>query len=206
MSHDQFLEMSRQVSVRPATSIDDLHRIATLRYKGYRCFDSVTSALDDLDFAANCLLLVAETPQRGIVGTVRLLEGGGEIELDRFVDVEGIAALRGRSFVEGTRLVVPLCREALVIKALLCKAFWLHCLARRRDYLLLSSKDHIADFYRFMLMEDLGAPGAYVHARLNNTPHRTYLLHAESAPRLYEEHNHPYAELLLHTPHDIRLS
>ncbi len=53
MSHDQLLEMSQRVSVRPATSIDDLHRdrIAALRYKGYRCFDSVTSPSDAHDAA-----------------------------------------------------------------------------------------------------------------------------------------------------------
>lgn len=199
----RLIEATAAISIRPVRSLADLKQVLRLRHVNYGCFHSAFGALDELDLAQNCLILVAEIQDLGIVGTLRLLDGSGRVELDTFISVNAIPALAPRSFVEATRLTIRRCRHIEAIKLLLCKAHWLYTLSSGRELLLMSSTSRLAGFYRTMRCSDVGPQGEYRHSVLRGALHRTFCLSAPKALDEYREARHSYYEFMASKHHDI---
>lgn len=193
-------ETTKQVHIRPLDSFGELKQVLDLRYRGYGHFAAPDQALDMLDLSDHSLILVAELANRGIVGTLRLIDGGpGKIELEQFVPITTIPQLHQRSFVEATRFTIRHCRELLAVKLLLCKALWLYALQQGHEHVVISSTQRLAKFYRMLMFEDIGSAGIYHHPRLGQSEHRTFILPVHTALDRYREMQHPlYA--FMHQP------
>lgn len=194
---------SRRITIRPARSIADLGVVLQLRHRGYKYFPSPAAALDNLDLADNAIILVAEHQDDGIVGTLRLVDGAGPVELDGFVELERIGNLEYRSFVEATRFAVKWCRYFETVKIMLGKAHWLYTLRQEKRFLLVSSKPEFADFYEHMLFAHVGPAGQYEHSALGMAFHETYCLHAATALNRYQAYGHRYHAFMADTEHAI---
>ncbi len=185
-------ETTKQVQIHPVNSFDEFQQVLDLRYRGYGHFAAPAQALDPLDLADHSLILVAELANRGIVGTLRMIDGGpGKIELEQFVPITMIPQLHERSFVEATRFTIRHCRELLAVKLLLCKALWMYTLQQGHEHVVISSTQRLAKFYRMLMFEDIGTAGMYQHPRLGQSEHRTFILPVHTTLERYRETEHP---------------
>ncbi|MFD3163260.1 hypothetical protein [Herpetosiphon sp. NSE202] len=197
---------SAQIQIRPLHSFAEFKQVLDLRYRGYGYFATPAQALDALDLAEHSLILVAELAKRGIVGTLRLLDGRyGPIELEQFVPIATIPQLHQRSFIEATRFTIRHCRELLAVKLLLCKALWMYSLQQGHEYLVISSTQRLAAFYRMLLFEDVGTAGVYRHPRLGQSEHRMFLLPVQTALERYHAAQHPLYKFMHQPQPNIRL-
>ncbi|WP_110515248.1 N-acyl amino acid synthase FeeM domain-containing protein [Herpetosiphon llansteffanensis] len=203
----QLATTSTQIQIRPLHSFAEFKQVLDLRYRGYGHFATPAQALDALDMAEHSLILVAELAKRGIVGTLRLLDGRrGPIELEQFVPINPLPQLHQRSFVEATRFTIRHCRELLTVKLLLCKALWMYSLQQGHEYLVISSTQRLRAFYRMLLFEDLGAAGVYRHPTLGQSEHRTFILPVQTALERYRAVQHPLYEFMQQPQPNISLA
>ena len=204
--NSEIMSMSRTISIKRAKTFEEYKEIIALRHNGYQ-FNMVTDAVDRYDFLDNCILLLAYNSKGNVVGTVRLLKGlTGPIELNDFIDLSKIPILESCSFVEATRMVVLNAENALeqlCTKLLLSKSHYNFCLHGPYEYMLMSSKDAFADYYKAMYFRDIGEEGVYCHTIMNNALHRTYYIHVPSVRGEYEMNSHPFLDFMLDEEHLI---
>jgi len=186
------------LSVRVARTAQEVEQALHVRWLGYRKYESCARpVLEDLDRGKNCSLLLATDGQGNAVGTIRILDRSvGPIELERFLDVDALLPGSNRSVAEATRLSVPHSPVASRVKLLLWKAYYLLCLRRKTEYMLVSMRPGAARAYEGLLFSK-AAGGAYSHADLGGLPHETYSLHVPSARERFASRSHPLYEFFI---------
>jgi len=168
--------MDKVVSVHVAKTNEDLNKVLNIRWEGYKKY-SIKKAeiIDEYDFSPNVTLLLAEDNYGNAVGTLRILDRRfGQIELDKFVEVDSFVSDEKEDCVEATRFSIPSHPDSKLIKHLLWKALLSYCLIGRVNVIIYSVRPLASRAYRRLLFENVGPFGVYNHPLLGNSEHHTY--------------------------------
>lgn len=190
------------IVIRIARTAADLEKALHVRWLGYRKYDSFAQPeLEDLDREANCTILLAEDDAGKSIGTIRILDRRhGPIELEKFLDVDLLLPGSNRSIAEATRFSVPHSPQARRLKLLIWKAYYLLCIQRGIEHMLVSMRPGAArDYERLLFCRVEG--GTYSHAVLGGLPHESYCLHVPTAPDRFACHKHPLLPFFTQTEH-----
>lgn len=192
---------SSGISVRIARTQADLEKALQVRWLGYKKYESFSQPeMEELDHGTNCTILFAEDLEKNPLGTLRILDHRrGPIELQKFLNVDELLPQTG-SIAEATRFSVPRSARSPRVKLLLWKAFYLFCVQRKIDYMVVSMRPAAAgDYQRLQFTRAEG--GCYSHATLGNLPHETYYLHVPTAPQVFRLHNNTLLSFFTETIH-----
>jgi hypothetical protein len=163
--------------------------------------------IDTLDRSPGVTVLVAESKQDGApLGSIRIQTNQHHpLLIEQAVDVP---KEQGQVLAELTRLSV--CQESIgrIVKLALFRATFQYCVQYGIDRLVIGAREPLDRQYRGLLFEELFAgQGAIPLAYANNIPHHILYLDIASAPRRWEEANHPMHGFLTAAAHpDIDLS
>jgi len=114
------------------------------------------SAIDELDFATNAIILGAfDKKSRKLLGTMRLVVGSrGPSEVSRYVELPSVWSQL--PFGEARHLCVPrTSKHSLGIKILLFKSFYLTALQHNCESLIIASRQALQGMYRLMHFVDV---------------------------------------------------
>jgi len=189
-------------TIRIARTAADIEKALHVRWLGYRKYASFAKPeLEDLDRGANCTILLAEDDTGKPIGTIRILDRRhGPIELEKFLDVDSLLPGSKRSIAEATRLSVPHTPSARRLKLLFWKAYYLLCVQRSIDYMLVSVRPGAAQVCNRLLFSKADG-GTYSHAVLSDLPHESFWLHVPTALHRFESHKHPLLPFFAQTEH-----
>jgi len=164
------------ISVHVAKSAEDLNKVFNIRWEGYKKYPiKKEEIIDQYDFSPNMTLLLAEDEYGSAVGTLRILDRRfGEIELDKFVDVDSFVSEKEGNCVEATRFSIPNHPDVKLIKHLLWKALLSYCLIGGINVIIYSVRPQASRIYRRLLFENVGPFGVYHHPLLGNSLHHTF--------------------------------
>ena len=198
-------------TVRVVRSEEALHKAVAIRQAAYArhvpAFAAKLSSPEPNDHDQGSVVLLAESRLDGSpVGTMR-------IQTNRFRDlaieqsVELPAWLKNRSMAEATRLGVAQGSSGRVVKIVLCKAFYLYCLAANIEWMVIAARPPLDRPYEAALFEDV-YPGEFIPLRhANNIPHRVLAFEVGTAAERWAEASHPLLKFMVQTRHpDIDLS
>lgn len=167
---------------RLAESAADHATVLELRRAGYGADYTPASFPEELDLAPNAAVILASRDGRPCA-TARILDGKrGAIELDRFIRVADVVP-KEEGYAEMTRLVASPVSRKLRYVLLMClyKTYLNYCVAHGIPRMIVSAKAALAFNYLEMGFVDVGDAGAYTHASLAASPHRTYTLELKGA-------------------------
>ena len=197
-------------SVRVVRSDEALQKAVTIRQAAYArhvpAFAAKLSSPEPNDHDQGSVVLLAESRLDGSpVGTMR-------IQTNRFRDlaiaqsVELPAWLENRSMAEATRLAIANGSSGRVVKIVLCKAFYLYCLAANIEWMVIAARPPLDRQYEAALFMDV-YPGEFIPMRHgNNIPHRVLAFEVGTAAERWAEVNHPLYKFMIQTYHpDIDL-
>ncbi|MGA1790294.1 MAG: N-acyl amino acid synthase FeeM domain-containing protein [bacterium] len=168
--------LDKAVSVHVAKTTEDLNKVFNIRWEGYKKYSfKKGEIIDEYDFSPNVTLLLAEDNYGNAVGTLRILDRRfGEIELDKFVEVDSFVSEEEGNCVEATRFSIPNHPDSKLIKHLLWKALLSYCLIGRVNVIIYSVRPQASRVYRRLLFENVGPYGVYNHPLLEDSEHHTY--------------------------------
>lgn len=117
------------------------------------------------------------------------------------------AALRDGHLAEATRLGVTQAGVGRLVKTALFKAFYLYCVGRQVDHMVVTARPPIDRQYeRLLFKEVFPGRGAIPIRHVGNLPHRVLSLELASAQPRWAAQQHPLLDFMCHTQHpDIRL-
>ena len=197
-------------SVRVVRSDEALQKAVTIRQAAYArhvpAFAAKLSSPEPNDHDQGSVVLLAESRLDGSpLGTMR-------IQTNRFRDlaiaqsVELPAWLENRSMAEATRLAIANGSSGRVVKIVLCKAFYLYCLAANIEWMVIAARPPLDRQYEAALFMDV-YPGEFIPMRHgNNIPHRVLAFEVGTAAERWAEANHPLYKFMIQTYHpDIDL-
>ena len=197
-------------TVRVVRSEEALHKAVAIRQAAYArhvpAFAAKLSSPEPNDHDQGSVVLLAESRLDGSpVGTMR-------IQTNRFRDlaiaqsVELPAWLENRSMAEATRLAIANGSSGRVVKIVLCKAFYLYCLAANIEWMVIAARPPLDRQYEAALFTDV-YPGEFIPMRHgNNIPHRVLAFEVGTAAERWAEANHPLYKFMIQTYHpDIDL-
>lgn len=162
---------------------------------------------DLLDRSPGVAILVAESKEDGApLGSIRIQTNQFHpLLIEQAVD---LAKQPGDVQAELTRLCV--CQQSVgrIVKLALFRATFQYCLRYGIDRLVIGAREPLDRQYRGLLFEELyPGRGAIPLAYANNIPHHILFLDIETAPRRWEEANHPMHRFLTAPDHpDIDLN
>jgi hypothetical protein len=198
-------------TIRVVRSGDTLQKAVAIRQAAYArhvpAFAAKLGAPEPNDHDRGSVVLLAESRMDGSpVGTMR-------IQTNRFRDlaiaqsVELPAWLRHKSMAEATRLAVAQGGSGRVVKIILCKAFYLYCLAANIEWMVIAARPPLDRQYEAALFKDV-YPGEFFPMRHgNNIPHRVLAFEVGTAAERWANASHPLLKLMVQTRHpDIDLS
>lgn len=160
---------------------------------------------DDRD--AGCLVLLAESRMDGTpVGTMRIQTNRG-----RALAVEKSVALpswlRHVPMAEATRLGIAGGSAGRVVKIVLCKAFYLYCLAAKIEWMVIAARPPVDRQYEAALFQDVFPGRQFPLRHAGDIPHRVFALEVGTAAQRWAAAGHPLSQFMVHTRHpDIDLS
>jgi hypothetical protein len=151
--------------------------------------------------SGNVVLLAESRLDGAPLGTLR-------IQTNRFrpLALESSVALpewlAGASLAEATRLGVAEGRIGRVVKTMLFKAFYQHCLAEEIDWMVIGARAPLDRMYAGLLFEDVFPGRGYVPLKhAGNLPHRILGFEMASAEARWSAARHPLLELFVGTRH-----
>ncbi len=207
----RMMEERLPFSVRVVRSDDALQKAVAIRQAAYArhlpTFAAKLGAPEPNDRDEDSLVLLAESRLDGSpVGTMR-------IQTNRLRDlpiahsVELPAWLKGKSMAEATRLGVAPGGPGRVVKVVLCKAFYLYCLAENIEWMVVAARPPLDRPYEAALFHDV-YPGELIPLRhASNIPHRVLAFEVGTAAERWAEASHPLSKFMVQTWHpDIDLS
>ncbi|QTN31206.1 hypothetical protein HZ994_02300 [Akkermansiaceae bacterium] len=182
---------------------EDWKEAMIVRQKGYRrYFSKVEEVIDCFDTADHSALLLARCPEGNPVGTIRVLDRSrGEIELDRFVDVEQVAGLDAGRMVEATRLSVPAGPWARMTKLLLWKAVMEHGRRVEARRLVVWVRKGAARDYRFLLFDKVPGELGFKHHTLGGHHHQILWTDLADVDERFEAAGHPLHGFMFRESH-----
>lgn len=181
----------RNIYVRRAQTCKELEKVFGVRWQGYKKYYSCKDDnLDNFDFSTQAILLLAEDENHNPVGTLRILDRRyGNIELDKFIDVDSLLSEEEKSCIEATRFSIPKHPDSKLIKHLLWKGALLYCQINRINTVIKSVRPCAARAYRALLFENVGPAGIYNHTLLGNLEHHTYKLNISKKRNVMKKYN-----------------
>lgn len=197
-------------TVRVVRSDDALEKAVTIRHAAYArhvpAFAATLGAPEPNDHDRGSLVLLAESRMDGSpVGTMR-------IQTNRFRDiaiaqsVELPAWLKYETMAEATRLAVAQGSSGRVVKMVLCKAFYLYCLAANIDWMIIAARPPLDRQYEAALFHDVFDGEFFPMLHGNNIPHRVLAFEVGTAAKRWADANHPLLKFMVQTRHpDIDL-
>lgn len=116
--------------------------------------------------------------------------------------VELPAWLAAASLAEATRLGVAEGRVGRVVKTMLFKAFYRHCLAEDIDWMVIGARSPLDRMYAGLLFEDVFPGRGYIPLKhAGNLPHRILGFEMATAEARWSAARHPLLELFVGTRH-----
>ncbi len=153
------------------------------------------------------VVLLAESKLDGsALGTMRIQSNEFKpLSLEQSVDLP--QAMTSRHLAEATRLAVTNDKVGRLVKAVLFKAYFLHCQNTAVDWMVIAGRSPIDRQYDRLLFEDVFPGMGYIPLRhAGNLPHRVMSFHIGSARRRWAAVNHPLLDFMCQTHHpDIAL-
>ena len=179
------------IYIRRAQTCEDLEKVFEVRWQGYKkYFSCKNDCIDNLDFSPQTILLLAEDEHHNPVGTLRIIDRRyGNIELDKFIDVDSLLPEDEKSCIEATRFSIPKHPDSKLIKHLLWKSALLYCQINRINIMIKSVRPCAARAYRALLFENVGPAGIYNHTLLGNLEHHTYKLNISKKRNVMKQYN-----------------
>jgi hypothetical protein len=159
------------------------------------------------DHDRGCLVLLAESRMDGSpVGTMRIQTNRG-----RALAVEKSVALppwlQNVPMAEATRLGIAEGGAGRVVKIVLCKAFYLYCLAAKIEWMVIAARPPVDRQYERALFKDVFPGESFPLRHANNIPHRVLAFEVGTAAARWAAVGHPLSQFMVHTRHpDIDLS
>jgi len=151
--------------------------------------------------AGNVVLLAESRLDGAPLGTLRI-----QTNRHRPLALEGSVELpdwlAGASLAEATRLGVAEGRVGRMVKTMLFKALYLHCLAEDIDWMVIGARSPLDRMYAGLLFEDVFPGRGYVPLKhAGNLPHRILGFELASAQARWSAARHPLLELFVGTRH-----
>ncbi|MGE3376549.1 MAG: hypothetical protein AB7O37_23725 [Vicinamibacteria bacterium] len=151
--------------------------------------------------AGNVVLLAESRLDGAPLGTLRI-QTNRHRPLALEGSVELPAWLAGASLAEATRLGVAEGRVGRMVKTMLFKALYLHCLAEDIDWMVIGARAPLDRMYAGLLFEDVFPGRGYVPLKhAGNLPHRILGFELASAEARWSAARHPLLELFVGTRH-----
>ena len=198
-------------TVRVVRSEEQLRKAVAIRQAAYaRHVPALAEHLrepEPNDHDEDSLVLLAESRMDGSpVGTMRIQTNRRRgLVLEQSVELP--PWLQNTSMAEATRLGIAEGGAGRVVKIVLCKAFYLYCLAADIEWMVIAARSPLDRTYEAALFRDV-YPGQYFPLRhANNIPHRVLAFEVGTAAERWAAANHPLSKFMVHTRHpDIDLS
>lgn len=198
-------------TIRVARSERQLRQAVEIRHAAYaRHVPALAERLrlpEPLDREAGAMVLLAQAKLDGAaLGTMRI-----ETNRERPLAIEQSVALpawlRRRSLAEATRLGVCGSRVGRMVKTMLFKAFYRHCLQTGIDWMVIGARSPLDRQYEALLFQDVFPGRGFVPlAHAANLPHRILGFELQTAQARWRQASHPLYALFCHTDHpDIDL-
>ncbi len=191
------------IHIKQAIFDYEKEKVFDVRWAGYKkYFSSRDEMIDEIDFCDNTILLIAEDSQGNPLGTMRILNQSlSNIELEQFVDINNILLPSELPCAEATRFSIPKHPNSFQIKLLLFKTFYYYCLKNNIITMLISVREELSKDYKFMLFQNVGEGGAYIHPALGNVYHETYKFNVPHAEKLWHKCSHPFYNFIVEMNH-----
>lgn len=193
-------------AIRFARDDEDMRKAVSIRHSAYaRHVPSLAEHLKSAeakDFDEGVLVLLAESKLDGRpLGTMRLhtntvrpLPLEGSVDLPR--------EFNGCVLAEATRLGVTQEKIGRVVKTLLFKAFYMHCLNAGIDWMVITARSPLDRHYESLLFEDVFPDRGYIPmSHVGDIPHRVFAHEIASARERWAEVEHPLYDLYFRTHH-----
>ena len=159
------------------------------------------------DFDAGSIVLLAESKlDQEPIGTMRIQSNEfGPLALERSVTLP--EHLHGKRLAEATRLGITLGRTGRLVKAVLFKALYLHCLEAGIDWMIITARSPLDRGYEALYFEDVFPGRGFLPMRhIGDIPHRVLALDIRGAESRWTNSGHPQLDFFVNTQHpDIRL-
>lgn len=149
-----------------------------------------------------CVVLLAQSRLDGEpLGTLRIQTNRHRpLALESSVELPDW--LCGASLAEATRLGVAEGRIGRMVKTMLFKAFYQHCLAADIDWMVIGARSPLDRMYEALLFEDVfPGRGTIPLKHAGNLPHRILAFELETAEARWRAARHPLLDLFVHTSH-----
>jgi len=193
-------------TIRIARSADQLEKAVQIRYRAYaRHVPIIAEKLKDAeeyDFDSGSVVLLAESKLDGSpLGTMRIQTNlHRELPVERAVDLP--RWLQGKSLAEATRLGVSEGRVGRVVKTMLFKAYFLYCLDRCVDWMVVGGRHPLDRQYEALLFKDVFPGGGFVPLPYaGNIPHRIMAFEPSTAEATWSAARHPLFDFIFRTRH-----
>lgn len=155
-----------------------------------------------------CVVLLAESRLDGEpLGTLRI-QTNSHRPLALESSVELPEWLSGARLAEATRLGIAEGRIGRMVKTMLFKAFYQHCLAAEMEWMVIGARSPLDRMYQALLFQDVFPGQGYIPLKhAGNLPHRILAFELETAEARWRAARHPLLDLFVHTSHpDIERS
>ncbi|MFY9327396.1 MAG: hypothetical protein WAO76_05165 [Georgfuchsia sp.] len=198
-------------SIRFAKNEEDILKAVSVRYSAYaRHVPDLAERLmepESSDFEDGVLVLLAESKLDGRpLGTMRLQTNQmRSLQLESSVELP--SRFKGCVLAEASRLGVTQERVGRVVKTLLFKAFYMHCLNVGIDWMVITARSPLDRHYESLLFEDIYPDRGYIPmSHVGDIPHRVFAHEIATAGQRWAEVAHPLYDLYFHTHHpDINI-
>lgn len=193
-------------SIRFAKNEEDILKAVSVRYSAYaRHVPGLAEKLmepESSDFENGALVLLAESKLDGRpLGTMRLQTNQlRSLQLESSVELP--TRFKGCHLAEASRLGVTQERVGRVVKTLLFKAFYMHCLNAGIDWMVITARSPLDRHYESLLFEDIFPDRGYIPmSHVGDIPHRVFAHEIATAGQRWSEAAHPLYDLYFHTHH-----
>jgi hypothetical protein len=180
------------IFVRRAKTEEDFQKVIDIRWKGYKkYFANRDDVIDEFDSAKNAILFLATDENDEPIGTIRILDRqNGNIELDKYLNVEMLLSDSDLPCAEATRFSVPNNPCSSQIKLALWKAYYKYCNLNEIKTMIIWIRNSARRDYHRLFFENIGIKGNFKHPLLGNLEHQTLTLNVANAPVMYEKNNY----------------
>lgn len=186
--------------IRPAFDEDTIRRAAALRQEAYgRHLPQFSSSLNEPepeDTAAGCALFVAESRlDDSILGSVRIHTNFfAPLPLEKSLALP--PELAKARVAEGVRLSVARDRPGNMVKALLCKAYYMFCVQEGLEHFMLVGRAPLDRQYEGMGFSDVyPGQGFLPMAHIGGLPHRVLSQEVSTCMDRLLANGHPFHKI-----------
>lgn len=193
-------------SIRFANREDDLEKAVKIRHSAYArhvpVFAEQLKDPEKKDYEEGVLILLAESKLDGApLGTMRLQTNVlYPLPLETSVDLP--ERFSGAVLAQASRLGVTQDRVGRVVKTLLFKAFYMHCLNVGIDWMVIAARSPLDRHYESLMFDDVFPDIGYIPIKhADNIPHRVFAHEIATARERWAESMHPLYDLYFRTHH-----